>query len=78
MAVAITIRDVPDAVQDEIVARATRNGRSLQDFLLRQLITLAAQPSAGDVVARARTRARTTGTRLDPAQILAARDTDRR
>jgi plasmid stability protein len=77
MIVAITIRNVPDEVRDELAARAARSGRSLQEFLLRQLADLASRPSV-DVIARARARTRATGTRLDPREILAARDTDRR
>jgi plasmid stability protein len=78
MSVAITIRNVPDEVRDELAARAARTGRSLQEYLLRQLADLASRPSIEDVVARARARARATGTQLDPQEILAARDADRR
>jgi plasmid stability protein len=78
MAVAITIRNVPDEVRDELAARAARSGRSLQEFLLRQLTDLVARPSVDDVIARARSRAAATGTRLDPAEIIADRDADRR
>ena len=78
MTVAITIRNVPDEVRAELAARAARSGRSLQEFLLRELAELASRPSVDDVIARARVRARATGTQLDPAQIVAARDADRR
>jgi antitoxin FitA len=78
MTVAITIRNVPDEVRDELAARAARSGRSLQEYLLRQLADIATRPSVDDVLDRARVRARATGTRLDPRQILAARDADRR
>lgn len=78
MSVAITIRNVPDEVRDELAARAARTGRSLQEYLLRQLADLASRPSVEDVVARARARTRATGTQLDPQEILAARDADRR
>jgi antitoxin FitA len=78
MTVAITIRNVPDEVRDELAARAARSGRSLQEFLLRQLADLAARPSLDEVIARARSRARATGTTLSAAQILADRDADRR
>ena len=77
MIVAITIRNVPDEVRDELAARAARTGRSLQEYLLRQLADLASRPSIDDVIARARARTRATGTRLDPHEILAARDADR-
>lgn len=78
MSVAITIRNVPDQVRDELAARAARSGRSLQEFLLRQLADLASRPSVDEVVARARSRAQATGTRLSAQQILAERDADRR
>jgi plasmid stability protein len=77
MPVAITIRNVPDEIRDELATRATRTGRSLQEYLLRQLTEFASRPSADDIVARARARAHATGTRLDPHQILADRDADR-
>lgn len=75
---AITIRDVPSDVRDELAARAARSGRSLQEYLVRQLIELASRPSVDDVVARARERARLTGTRLSTRDIVAARDADHR
>ncbi len=76
--VAITIRDIPDDVRDELAARAARSGQSLQEYLRSLLVATADKPSARDVVARARARVNTTGVRLDAAAILAAKDTDRR
>ena len=78
MSVAITIRNVPDDVRDELAARAARSGRSLQEYLAGQLAELARRPSVDDVIARARARVRATGTRVDAATILEARDADRR
>ena len=78
MAVAITVRHVPDEVRDELAARAARSGRSLQEYLLRTLTELAARPAVEDVVARARARARATGLRVTVDDILAARHADRR
>jgi antitoxin FitA len=78
MTVALTIRNVPDEIRDELAARAARSGRSLQEYLLGQLAELASRPSVEDAIARARARVRATGSRLDPDQILAARDADRR
>ncbi|MFP5346931.1 MAG: FitA-like ribbon-helix-helix domain-containing protein [Actinomycetes bacterium] len=75
---AITIRDVPSDVRDELAARAARSGRSLQEYLARHLIELASRPSVDDVVSRARERARVTGTRLSTQDIVTARDADRR
>lgn len=75
---AITVRNVPDEVRDELAARAARSGRSLQEYLLSQLVEMASQPSMDEVIARARARVRATGTQLSVADILAARDADRR
>jgi len=75
---AITVRNVPDHVRDELAARAARSGRSMQEYLLNQLIEMASQPSLDEVIARARARAAATRTRLKAADILAARDADRR
>jgi plasmid stability protein len=78
MGVAITVRDVPDEVRDELAARAARSGRSLQEYLLAMLVEAAARAPVQDVIARARRRVETTGSRVEAAAILAARDADRR
>lgn len=76
--VALTIRNVPDEVRDELAARAARSGRSLQEYLASVLTELAARPAVEDVLARSRERARTTGSRVSVEDILSARDADRR
>jgi plasmid stability protein len=78
MGVAITVRDVPSEVRDELAARAARAGKSLQEFLRGFLVDAAAKPTAADVIARARARVSATGVRVDAETILAARDQDRR
>ncbi len=78
MGVAITVRDVPVEVRDELAARAARAGKSLQEYLRGLLVEVAAKPTAGDVIARARARVSATGVRVDTEAILAARDEDRR
>jgi plasmid stability protein len=78
MPVAITVRDVPDEVRDELAARAARAGKSLQEYLRGMLIDSAARPPVDDVIARARARVAATGARADAESILAARDADRR
>lgn len=78
MAVAITVRDVPDDVRDELAARAARAHQSLQEYLRSMLIDSAARPPVGDVIARARARVEVTGSAVSAASILAARDADRR
>ena len=76
--VAITIRNVPDDVRDELAARAARSGRSLQEYLAGELAALAARPDPASTLARVRERVRLTGTRVTTEEILAARDADRR
>lgn len=78
MAVAITVRDVPDNVRDELAARAARAHQSLQEYLRSMLIASATRPPVSDVIARARARVEVTGSTVSAASILAARDTDRR
>lgn len=78
MSVAITVREVPDEVRDELAARAARSGQSLQEYLRGMLVEVAARPAVGDVIARARSRVQATGARADAESILAARDADRR
>ena len=76
--VAVTVRDVPVAVRDELAARAARNGQSLQEYLRTLLVNVAEKPTVGDVLARARARVEATGVRLDPAATVAAKDADRK
>ena len=78
MGVAITVRDVPDDVRDELAARAARAGKSLQEYLRGMLVASAARPPVDDVIARARARVEATGVHVDAETILAARDADRR
>ena len=78
MSVAITVRDVPDNVRDELAARAARAGKSLQEYLRSMLLDTVARPAVEDVIARARARVIATGARADAESILAARDADRR
>jgi antitoxin FitA len=75
--VAITIRDVPDEVRDELAARAAGSGRSLQEYLSAALAELAARPSVEAVVAAARARAKASGRRFSAATIIADRDAER-
>lgn len=78
MSVAITVRGVPDEVRDELAGRAARDGKSLQEYLRAMLLEVAARPTVGDVIARARARVNATGSTLDAGSILAARDAERR
>lgn len=74
----ITIRDVPEAVRDELAARAALAGRSLQEHLRAELIELARRPSVATVIARAGARKASTGSSLSAEQILRHLREDRR
>lgn len=78
MSVSVTIRDVPDNVRDELAARASRAGMSLQQYLRSMLVDSVARPPVADVLARARLRVDTTGSRVGIDAILEARDAERR
>jgi antitoxin FitA len=78
MSVSVTIRDVPDDVRDELAARAARAGKSLQEYLRSMLVDSVARPPLADVLARARLRVETTGSRVDADAILKALDAERR
>jgi antitoxin FitA len=78
MSVQITIRDVPDEVRDELAARASLQGKSMQEYLRAELERLAARPPVEQVLARIRERKSMSEIRLSPGEILAHRDADRR
>lgn len=78
MPVAITVRNVPEPVRDELAARAARSGRSLQEYLLAELAVMAQRPPIADVIARARARVASVGADVSIGDILTARDADRR
>jgi plasmid stability protein len=74
----ITIRDVPDDARDELAARAARTGRSLQEYLRKELISLADRPDPEALATRIIERKRRTGTKLSAARIVRHRDAGRR
>lgn len=78
MSVSITIRHVPDDTRDELAARAALSGRSLQEYLRAQLVSLAGRQDPSTLIAQARERKRRTGSRLPSESILSHRDADRR
>jgi plasmid stability protein len=78
MGVQITIRDVPEAVKDELAARAALQGKSMQEFLRAELERLAARPPVEQLLARIRDRKMTAKTRISPQEILTHRNADRR
>jgi plasmid stability protein len=78
MGIQITIRDVPDKVRDELAARAALQGKSMQEFLRAELERLVARPTVDDWLQQVRRRKRASQNRVSPAEILKARDADRR
>ena len=78
MPTSITIRNVPDRTRNELAARAARSGRSLQEYVRRELIALADKPDMEDLLARIERRKEACQTTLSAEDILAYRDEDRR
>lgn len=76
--VSITIRNVPEETRNELAARAAREGRSLQEYLRKQLMEMADRPDMATWLARVRERVEREGTHLSREQILEYRDMDRR
>lgn len=74
----ITVRDVPDSARDELAARAARSGRSLQEYLRRELIALADRPDPHALAERIIDRKRRTNSTLSADDIIEHRDADRR
>lgn len=74
---AITIRDVPAGVRNELAARAARNGQSLQQYLLRELEAIAETPDRATVLERIRRRTARTQTRLSATEVVEMLSDDR-
>ena len=77
MAVQITIRGVPEAVRDELAARAALQRQSMQEFLRCELERIASRPSLDAWLRQVRERKEAAQTRVQPSSILRARDADR-
>ena len=78
MTVQITIRDVPEKVRDELAARAALQGKSMQEYLRSELLRLVSRPSIEAWLEQVRKRKRASQSRVSIADILKARDADRR
>lgn len=76
--VSMTIRDVSEQTRDELAARAARAGQSLQEYVRARLDELARRPTPEDFWTRVQDRVQSTGSQLSAADILVARDADRR
>ena len=66
--------DVSEECRDE---RAARQRQSMQEFLRGELERIASRPSVDAWLQGVRERKAVAGTRVDPEQILRARDADR-
>ena len=77
MAVQITIRGVPEAVRDELAARAASQHKSMQEYLRRELERIASRPTLDTWLLQVRERKEAAGTRVSASRILSARDADR-
>ena len=78
MPVQLTIRDVPEQVRDELAARAALQRKSMQEFLRCELERIASRPSLDVWLKTVRDRKDAAGSRVDTAEILRARDADRK
>ena len=78
MPVQITIRNVPDAVRDELAVRAARARQSMQEYLRSELEKLASRPTPDQWVAAVRERKRAYGHPVAADEILEHRDAERR
>ncbi len=75
---AITIRNVPDEVRDELAARARRAGKSLQEYLLGELTDMTGRPSVEGLIDEVRRRKAAAPTSISTEEILRWRDEERR
>ena len=78
MGVQITIRNVSEAVRDELAARAALERKSMQEYLKAELERLAARPSLQVWLERVRERKRSAPRRVPAKRILEHRNADRR
>lgn len=72
----ITIRNVPDETRDALAARAKASGRSLQEYLVKELEELVSRPSQAELFARIRANVKSYP-RLGPVDVVAMLDEDR-
>ena len=77
MPVEITIRGVPEAVRDELAARAALARQSMQEFLRTELVRIVSRPSPSTLLAEIRQRKAAAWTIVPSSLIIQARDADR-
>lgn len=74
----MTIRHIPDEWRAELAARAARERRSLQEYMLGQIESIVAHPPLDLVIERARERVRASSSTITVEDILESKDADRR
>ena len=74
----ITIRKVPGTVRNELAARAALRRQSIQEYLLCELERIASRPTIGAWLGAVRNRKEASKVHIAAADILAAREADRR
>ena len=78
MSTSVTIRNVPEAVRDELAVKAARRGQSLQSYLLSQLTELSSRPDKVELLERIRRDKELLGMSLSDAQIVEEIAADRK
>lgn len=74
----MTIRNVPVEVRNELASRAARAGQSLQEYMLGEVVELAAKPSVTEWVATVRASRDRSTSSATRASIRDALAVDRR
>ncbi len=69
MSTMIQIRHVPDPLHRKLKARAALEGKSLSDYLLREIRRIAERPTMEEIMQRL-ARLSTVNPRVPPAQII--------
>ena len=70
----ITIRGVPEEVRDELAARASLRGQSMQEYLRGELVRLAFKPSVEVWLERVQEGKAVLGTQVMAAETLGVRE----
>ncbi len=78
MPVQITITGVPEDVRNELATRAAVQRLSMQQYLRNELQRIASKPTLTSWLQDLRKRKAESGNRVPAAEILRARDADRR
>ncbi len=74
----IQVRDIPESAYEIIHRRARAAGKSLQAYMLEQVLAMAARPTDDELFAATDERLRSSGPRVDVDDLLADLRDDRR